>query len=87
MTVKDTPNTGLDFPDVFYFGNMPGDATHSFSTDVSDFNQWNANKFTSGHPMGSLADWNHDTVVDVSDFNIWNQYKFTLLTPLTAPLD
>lgn len=52
-----------------------GDANLDGVVDTSDFNLWNANKFT-----GSLAwdtgDFNGDGAVDASDFNLWNANKF-----------
>ncbi len=55
---------------------LPGDANLDGVVDVSDFNQWNMNKFTasSGWCQG---DFNADGVVDVPDFNLWNMRKFT----------
>ena len=47
VTVRDTLATGLAEPDVFYFANKTGDATGDGVTDLSDFNLWNAHKFTS----------------------------------------
>ncbi len=44
--------------------------------DVSDFNVWNSNKFTSVAAW-CAGDFNADGAVDVSDFNIWNANKFT----------
>ncbi len=53
-----------------------GDANLNGSVDVSDFNIWNANKFTSQAAWCS-GDFNADGFVDVSDFNSWNAFKFT----------
>ncbi len=57
-------------------GLLLGDADLNGDVDVSDFNAWNANKFTSGacHADG---DFNFDGNVDVGDFNLWNTNKFT----------
>ena len=55
---------------------IQGDADLSGAVDVSDFNIWNNNKFTSTAAYCS-GDFNADGVVDVSDFNIWNGTKFT----------
>ncbi len=55
----------------------PGDANLSGGTDVSDFNIWNTNKFTSGTDWRS-GDFNGDGTTDVRDFNAWNTAKFTL---------
>ena len=51
-----------------------GDANLDGSVDVSDFNLWNANKFTSVAAYCS-GDFNTDGVIDTSDFNIWNGNK------------
>ena len=53
-----------------------GDANLDGTVDGSDFNQWNAHKFTSGNAW-SGGDFNADGVTDGSDFNIWNARKFT----------
>ena len=55
---------------------LPGDANLDGNVDASDFNRWNANKFT------SVAEWcrgdfTADGNVDASDFNRWNANKFT----------
>ena len=55
---------------------LPGDANLDGVVDVSDFNTWNANKFTSVAAWCS-GDFSADGVVDVSDFNTWNSNKFT----------
>ena len=54
---------------------LSGDANLDGSVDVSDFNLWNNNKFTSAGSW-SRGDFNADGVVDVSDFNVWNTTKF-----------
>ena len=53
-----------------------GDANLDTTTDVRDFNLWNANKFTSGTDWAS-GDFNGDGTTDVRDFNLWNANKFT----------
>ncbi len=52
-----------------------GDANLDGVVDVSDFNIWNANKFTAS-PAWCLADFTADGLIDVSDFNVWNANKF-----------
>ncbi|MEM7312662.1 MAG: N-acetylmuramoyl-L-alanine amidase, partial [Planctomycetota bacterium] len=59
-----------------------GDANLDFTVDISDFNLWNANKFTSGTTW-CQGDFNGDGVTDISDFNLWNSNKFT--TANTSP--
>ena len=54
---------------------LPGDANLDGSVDVSDFNVWNANKF-SALPAWCSGDFSSDGSIDVSDFNIWNGAKF-----------
>ncbi len=56
-----------------------GDANLDGVVDVSDFNQWNSNKFQSGTTW-SRGDFNGDGVTDVSDFNIWNMRRFQAIT-------
>ncbi|MEM7316003.1 MAG: family 10 glycosylhydrolase, partial [Planctomycetota bacterium] len=61
-----------------------GDANLDGQVDVSDFNRWNANKFTAstGYCGG---DFNADGVTDVSDFNLWNTNKFQSADNATVP--
>jgi hypothetical protein len=54
---------------------LEGDSNLDGSVDVSDFNNWNNNKFTDV-PAYSAGDFNADGAVDVSDFNRWNGQKF-----------
>ncbi|MEM7311781.1 MAG: right-handed parallel beta-helix repeat-containing protein [Planctomycetota bacterium] len=54
---------------------LRGDANLNGVVDISDFNIWNANKFTPTSAFCS-ADFNADGNVDISDFNIWNANKF-----------
>ncbi len=54
---------------------LPGDANLDGAVDVSDFNVWNGNKFTSDAGWCG-GDFNGDGSVDVSDFNLWNGNKF-----------
>ena len=53
-----------------------GDANLDGVVDGSDFNIWNANKFTRSDRWDD-GDFNGDGSVDGSDFNIWNANKFT----------
>ncbi len=55
---------------------LPGDANGDMVVDVSDFNIWNSNKFSSGTTW-ITGDFNGDGNTDVSDFNIWNGNKFS----------
>ena len=55
---------------------LEGDANLDGSVDVSDFNEWNSNKFTAVAAWCG-GDFNADGSVDVSDFNLWNGTKFT----------
>ncbi|MEM7314751.1 MAG: hypothetical protein AAF497_16515, partial [Planctomycetota bacterium] len=52
-----------------------GDANLDGVVDVSDFNQWNANKFTFD-TRWTHGDFNASGGIDVADFNVWNQNKF-----------
>ena len=66
------------------YAALPGDANGDKSVDVSDFNIWNANKFTSTDDW-TKGDFNHDGFVDVTDFNVWNANKFTSFSPNVVP--
>ena len=61
-----------------------GDADLSGSVDVSDFNIWNMNKFTTTSAWCS-GEFTGDGSVDVSDFNEWNGNKFTSSDVSTVP--
>jgi hypothetical protein len=61
-----------------------GDANLDGVVDVSDFNEWNANKFTSNAAWCS-GDFTADGVVDVGDFNEWNANKFTSSDAAVVP--
>lgn len=54
---------------------LPGDANLDGFVDGSDFNIWNAAKFTAGRGWCG-GDFSADGVTDGSDFNIWNSRKF-----------
>lgn len=60
-----------------------GDANLDGGVDVSDFNLWNGQKFTSGAAWCG-GDFNADGSVDVSDFNLWNGNKFQSAANLSA---
>ncbi len=53
-----------------------GDANGDGLVDGTDFNIWNANKFTTGTTW-SQGDFNCNGTTDGSDFNLWNSNKFT----------
>ncbi len=70
----------VTFDDILFWvtnivGTLTGDANLDGQVDVSDFNIWNSNKFTTGNNWCS-GDFNGDGVTDVPDFNIWNANKF-----------
>ncbi len=54
---------------------LTGDANLDGSVDVSDFNIWNSNKFSTSATW-CAGDFTVDGSVDVSDFNLWNSNKF-----------
>ena len=62
---------------------ISGDANLDGVVDTSDFNTWNANKFTQNSAWCS-GDFNHDGFVDSSDFNVWNSRKFTSVATAVA---
>ena len=53
-----------------------GDANLDGSVDVSDFNAWNSNRFTTV-ARWDFGEFNGDGSIDTSDFNLWNTNKFT----------
>jgi hypothetical protein len=56
-----------------------GDANLDTKTNVQDFNDWNANKFTDGTKW-ETGDFTGDRKTNVLDFNVWNEHKFTSAT-------
>ena len=62
---------------------LRGDANLDGAVDVTDFNIWNANKFTST-PEWCSGDFDADGSVDVGDFNHWNANKFTLADSVSS---
>ncbi len=62
-----------------------GDATLDGVVDGSDFNQWNAHKF-SVDSQWCNGDFNASGAVDGSDFGIWNSHKFTSSILIVAPV-
>ncbi len=61
----------------FYLTAIHTDFSRDNVVDTSDFNNWNANKFT--NPVDNhfvRGDANSDNSVDVADFNLWNETKF-----------
>jgi hypothetical protein len=65
---------------------LPGDANLDTKTNVLDFNEWNANKFTSPTAW-SEGDFNGDGKTNVLDFNIWNENKFTSVAAPGPPAE
>ena len=63
---------------------LPGDGNLDGFVDGSDFNIWNANKF-SADAAWCHGDFNADGSIDGSDFNIWNANKFTQSVPNAVP--
>ena len=53
-----------------------GDANLDGLVDGSDFNHWNANKFTA-IGLYCSGDFNVDGTIDETDWEIWNAHKFT----------
>jgi hypothetical protein len=65
---------------------LTGDANLDRVVDGSDFNIWNANKFTNGRAWCS-GNFNFDAVIDGSDFNLWNANKFRSAESVFARVD
>ncbi|MEM7314595.1 MAG: hypothetical protein AAF497_15725, partial [Planctomycetota bacterium] len=63
---------------------LQGDANLDSVVDTTDFNVWNANKFTTTTGWCS-GDFNADGVVDTGDFNVWNSNKFTAADSAAVP--
>ncbi|MEM7312967.1 MAG: hypothetical protein AAF497_07425, partial [Planctomycetota bacterium] len=78
-------NQTADSVSIDIYAAIPGDANGDKLVDVSDFNIWNANKFTLGGDWTN-GDFNDDGAIDVADFNLWNANKFTAFEPEPAPV-
>ena len=61
-----------------------GDANLDGFVDASDYNIWNANKFTRSAAWCS-GDFSGDGIVDARDFNIWNAHKFQTANSQLVP--
>ncbi|HEY6565608.1 MAG TPA: hypothetical protein VIY86_14055, partial [Pirellulaceae bacterium] len=59
---------------------LPADANLDGVVDTSDFNLWNAHKFTAV-ARWCAGDFTADGLVDGSDFNLWNGFKFLSSAP------
>ncbi|MCA9264436.1 MAG: lamin tail domain-containing protein, partial [Planctomycetales bacterium] len=62
------------------YGTLMADANLDGGVDGSDFNIWNAHKFTAQNRW-TAGDFNADGVVDGSDFNLWSQNRFMSAQP------
>jgi hypothetical protein len=88
VTVRPTANTGLTSPDVFYFGNLPGEIGDSFTNirvtanDVmrvrSDIGQFNPD-------IDDWFDFNRDRQINVRDYFTARTNVGRSLHALTAP--
>ena len=54
-----------------------GDADLNTTTNVLDFNEWNAHKFGSEPTTWRQGDFTGDGKTNILDFNVWNEHKFT----------
>jgi hypothetical protein len=74
VTVLVTPQTGLAAPDVFYYGNLRGDANNDQAVDATDYALWFNN-----YGVGPVGDVTADGLVDASDYAEWfNNYGVAL---------
>ena len=93
ITVKADANTGLSAPDVFYFGNAPGDNCNSTTNtyvDGSDFAgaRDDPRNFVNRASITNMHDYNRDSFVDGSDLAIARDNNTNFLNALkliTAP--
>jgi hypothetical protein len=87
VTVKASANTGLATPDVFYFGNAPGEsgnsATNTF-VDGTDFAaaRDNPRNFLNRAPVDFRFDYNRDSFVDGSDLAVARDNNTNFLNAL-----
>lgn len=90
VTLKSTAATGLQKDDVFYFGNLIGDAGNNITRplvnsldQISTRNQ--AYTFITTAPITHLADYNRDGLVNFSDEWTSARNQGRNLFPLVAP--
>ncbi len=64
---------------------LHGDADLNGQVDISDYNAWNAHKFTADVAW-CAGDFNADGFVDTADYNTWNANRFrTSARPVPEP--
>jgi hypothetical protein len=84
VTVKATANTGLGANDVFYFGNLIGDANGNGQVTVADIAQAKSQSGQSA-TITSATDFNRNGQITVADVAIAKAYQGNSLTMFTAP--
>jgi hypothetical protein len=87
VTVRATAATGLAVPDIFYFGNAPGESGNSASNtfvDGTDFARARDNQrnFLNRAPIDFAMDYNRDSFVDGTDLAIARDSNTNFLTAL-----
>ena len=86
VTVKANGNTGLAVPDVFYFGNLPGDAGGPGTPAVNtlDLARVRANVGNTSAAALATCDFNRDGRVNAADVLITRANLGRALPPITA---
>jgi hypothetical protein len=84
LTVKADANTGLIAPDVFYFGNLIGDANGSGSVTVADIAMTKSQSGQAADPT-SPTDFNRSGQVTVADIAIAKAYQGNSIPLFAAP--
>jgi hypothetical protein len=86
VTLQANSNTQLTAPDIFYYGNLIGDANGNGTVTVADTAMVKA---ASGQPVSggvtSATDINRDGQITVSDIAAAKAYQGQSLTMITAP--
>ena len=83
LTVPSGSLTGLSAPDVFSFGNLPGDANSDGIVDQADYTLWYNGYGASGRELP--GDFTADGLVDQADYTVWyNSYGTSL--PILSPM-
>jgi len=78
VTVLANQDTGLAGPDVFYFGNLRGDADGNGFVDGLDYNSWQ-NGYGQSPATPATGDFTCNGAVDGLDYNAWqNGYGHSL---------
>jgi fibronectin type 3 domain-containing protein len=85
VTVNATAATGLTSPDVFYFGNLMGEANGNGQVTVADIAMTKSQSGQSGLDPTSPTDFNRSGFVSVADIALCKSNSGAILAQISAP--